>query len=379
MRVTASWALRCFCYTTPLRLPKAILTVMEMLQRDLQSILSPAAPSDINSRTLGRAYGLASLVSVIHERPLYVSYDISAKVLDMATQLLKRAGDHDVRLADVEIEVAWTSIASLMSLGPNFVRPHLQQLLVLWRNALPKPTSKDAVNNSTRTVRDWMFLLHVRESALGAILCFLQHNASTLVTLDVARRISSVLSNALLFANNFIAQNVEDPSEGLGGKGMGLRAREAFLRRRIYQCFAALGFASVAESTQTTLLQSVVSFFAGPEGFSGSSVQAAIASSAGTTPSVWQSADGYASGVTFTEIVDDGSMGDDDQIQRQKDHLNRDDVEVSIDKLVGPFDAMPRPKVEPAFLSFLAPNTHNRGMRARPTVNLSYATRRCRD
>src|SRR5437016_491618 len=58
----------------------------------------------------------------------------------MATQLLKRAGEHDVKIAGVEIEVAWTLINSLMSLGPNFFRPPLLQLLVLWCNALPKPT-----------------------------------------------------------------------------------------------------------------------------------------------------------------------------------------------------------------------------------------------
>lgn len=183
---------------------------MEMLQRDLTSLLSPAAPSDINLRALGHAYGLSALVSIIPERPLYVSYDVSAKVLDMAIQLLKRAGEHDVKVAGVEVEVAWTSIASLMSLGPNFVRPHLPQLLVLWRNALPKPTSKDSANSANRPISEWMFLLHVRDSALGAILCFLQHNSSTLVTLDVGRRIASVLGNALSFANNLISQGVEE-------------------------------------------------------------------------------------------------------------------------------------------------------------------------
>ncbi|KDQ24162.1 hypothetical protein PLEOSDRAFT_1017116, partial [Pleurotus ostreatus PC15] len=48
-----------------------------------------------------------------------------------STQLLKRAGDHDLKVAGVEVEAAWTLIASLMSLAPNFVRPHLPQLLVL--------------------------------------------------------------------------------------------------------------------------------------------------------------------------------------------------------------------------------------------------------
>ena len=35
----------------------------------------------------------------------------------------------------------------------------------------------------------------------------------TLVSLDVARRIASLLSNALSFANSFISQNVEDFSD----------------------------------------------------------------------------------------------------------------------------------------------------------------------
>ncbi|GLB35175.1 putative clathrin-coated vesicle protein [Lyophyllum shimeji] len=337
-RITAAWALRCFCYSTPLRLPKTILVVTEMLQRDITSIVSPAAPSDINLRALGHAYGLASLVSIIPERPLYVSYDVSAKVLDMAISLLKRAGEHDLKVAGVEVEVAWTSIASLMALGPNFVRPHLPQLLVLWRNALPKPTSKDTAGNVGRSVAEWTFLLRVRENALGAILCFLQHNSATLVTLDVGRRIASLLSNALNFANNFISQHVEDPIEGQmpeAVKGLSLRASEALLRRRIYQCFTALGFSSITETTQVTLLQSVVSLFASPDGYSGSSMQAAIASSSGNFTSVWQSVDGYAYGVTSTQIVDPGSGSPgDDPSQGGQDHLNRDTVEVSIDTLL---------------------------------------------
>ncbi|KAG6836470.1 hypothetical protein H0H93_007750 [Arthromyces matolae] len=233
-RINAAWTLRCFCYSTPLRLPKIILTVTDMLQRDITSITSPAAPSDINLRSLGHAYGLAALISIIPERPLYVSYDVSAKVLDMAISLLKRASEHDLKIAAVEVEVAWTSIASLMALGPNFVRPHLPQLLVLWRNALPKPTSKDG--GVGRSIAEWMFLLNVRESALGAILYFLHHNASTLVTLDVGRRIASLLSNALSFANNFISQNIEEPVDiqhpQEQTKGLNLRSSEALLRRQ---------------------------------------------------------------------------------------------------------------------------------------------------
>ncbi|KAJ3914962.1 clathrin-coated vesicle protein [Lentinula edodes] len=284
-RVTASWDLRCFCYSTPLRLPKTIMTVIEMLQRVLTSILSPTAPSDIDSRTLGHAYGLAALVSIIRERPF-------AKVLDI-----------------VEVEVSWILIASLMSLGPNFVRPHLPQLL-------------DSAKQ--------------RESALGAIHCFLQHN-TTLVNLDVGRRIASVLGNPLSFANSFITLNIEQPLEpplpSTFNKGLSLNGREALLRRRVYQCFSILGFSGITDSTQSTPLQSVVILFASPEGYSGSTVQAAIASSSGSFTSVWQSVDGYAYGVTFTEVADD-SVAANDAAVNEGDKLNRDTVELAIDKLL---------------------------------------------
>ncbi|KAF7355790.1 Clathrin-coated vesicle protein [Mycena sanguinolenta] len=329
VRVNTAWALRCFCFSTPLRLPKTILTVMELLQRDLASLLTPSAPADVSLRALGHAYGLAALVSAIPARPLYVSYDASAKVLDMTIALLKRAGEHDVRVAGTEVEVAWTALAALMALGPNFVRPHLPQLLVLWRNALPKPTSKDTAPG--RGPAEWGFLLHVRESALGAVLCFLKYNSGTLVTLDVARRIAALLSNALAFANHFVSPAVQDAlglsdpaqqamlqQQNTQNRGLPLPAREALLRRRVHQCFAVLGFSSITDATQATLLQSCVTLFASPDGYAaGNAVQAAIAASSGTFTGIWTSGDGYAYG-----------MG------KEKDLLNRDSVEVAIDNLL---------------------------------------------
>lgn len=303
VRVNASWTLKCFCSSTPLRLPKTILSILESLNRDIESLQSPAAPSDIDRRALGRAYGLAALVATIPERPLYVSFDIASNILDTATQLLKRAAEHDVRIAGVEVEVAWILIASLMLLGPIFVRSHLPQLLVLWRNALPKTANKDS--SSGRTASEWEFLLHVRESALGAVLCFLLHNAP-LVTLDVARRISSMLSNGLAFMNALPQTFEESAASSIDTKPT-LRTRECLLRCRVYQCFAVLGISTLTEAVQSTLLQSALSVFAGQEGDGISAIQASIASSSGFT-SVWQTVDGFGYGVTTMDIVDDEAV-----------------------------------------------------------------------
>ncbi|GJJ09041.1 hypothetical protein Clacol_003263 [Clathrus columnatus] len=333
-RIASAWALRCFCHSTPLRLPKIGLTMMETLQRNMSSISTPAAPSDIDKRALGHAYGLAALFAVIPERPLYISYDTSAKTLDMAVQLLKRSGDHDLKIAFIEVEVAWTCIASIMSLGPNFVRSHLPQLLVLWRNALPKPTSKDTMSGTGRSVHDWMFMLHVRECALGAILSFLRHNSPALVTLDVSRRISSLLSNALTFSQAYMGQKFDELQDGTASVtygGLDSTTREALMRRRVYECFSVLGFSTLTETSQLSLLQSTVVQFASPEAFSGSSVQAAIAASSGNFTSVWHSTDNYAYGVTSINFESPGLDGDSFVQSGRKSKLSSDMIDLIID------------------------------------------------
>lgn len=306
--------------------------MVEKLQRDLTLLASPTASSDVPRRTLGYAYGLGGLLSIIPDRPLYVSYDISAKVLDMAIQVLKRAGEHDLQVAAVEVDVSWTIIASLMTLGPNFVQTYLSQLLVLWRNALPKPTSKDTTSASGRNPLEWSFLLHVRESALSAILCFLRHNSPVLVSLDVARRLSSLLNNALQFVAAFLAQTndeqLDQPVASKQGAGLTLRVRESLLRRRIYQCFSSIGFAGITEATQSSLLQSTITLFASAEGYAGSPVQAAIVSSSGSFNSIWQSTDGYAYGLTYSETqIEGGEFAD--------KNSDKDVVETYFDELVG--------------------------------------------
>ncbi|KAG9005771.1 hypothetical protein FRB90_010205, partial [Tulasnella sp. 427] len=271
---------------------------------------------EVGKRAPGHANGLAALFAIIPDRPLYVLNDLSAKVFDMAIQLLKRAGEHDVAVAQVEVEVAWNLISSLMALGPNFVRSHHPQLLVLWRNALPKPTSKATSHAMSRSAAERTFLLRVREAALQAVLSFLRHNSPALVTLDVARRLASLLSNALAFSNAFVGQ----PAEEIQDATSNLASWEAMLRRRVYQCFAAFGLSSAKEVMQTTLLQSAVSLFAGPEGYSGSSMQAAIASSMGNFSSIL--------GNNRRDDKEDGNP------EEGGERLSRDSVENAIDSLI---------------------------------------------
>lgn len=303
---------------------------------------------------LGRAHALSALIAVVPERPLYVSYDLSANVLDLAISVLKRASEHDVKIATVEIQVAWTLIGSLMTLGPSFVKLHLPQLLVLWRNGLPKPTSKDS-SSGARTEAEWRFLLDVREATLSSILSFLQHNLGQLVNLDVARRLVALLSNTLTFTNHFtslyadvlkeqtvpLSVSSASSQQSTSLQRLTLSDREAMLRRRIFQCFTLIGSSSATESLHSTLLVSTVAVFADPDNYAGSAAQAAIAASAGNFTGVWASSDGYAFGVTSLvageELPGDGGEAGgsgEGTGGGRKNVLNRDGLEVAIQSLV---------------------------------------------
>ena len=227
-----------------------------------------------------------------------------------------------------------------MSLGPKFVRLHLPQLLVLWRNALPKPTSKDTTLAQTRSEGEWRFLLHVRECTLGAILAFLRHNVTKLVTIDVARRLVALLANSLGFANGFASHHTQalldqTPSTT---SSLTLLDRDNLLRRRIFQCFVALGPTAATSASHPALLTATLSTFADPEGYIGGNLQAGIAAQASVFGSVWEGVDGYGYGVTgLMRGGDSGvAIGEGEKgLGSSGSHwLNRDTIEVEIEAQV---------------------------------------------
>lgn len=337
VQISASWCLRTLCLINPLQLAITIESVFTNLKRDIASLNAAGerGGADLPRRTTGHARGLAALISVIPLRPLYISFEINTKVLDMAFDLLKISAEHSLAISAVEIQVAWTLIGALMSLGPNFVRNRINQLLNMWRSALPKPA-----DSTTRSEVEWGFLLHVRECTLGSIYSFLIHNGSSLVTLDTARRIIILLSNSLTFVNGFSAQHphiAQEQVPGLERGSLTLLDREHMVRRRVFQCFSKLTANPALEPLQESLVASTIQNFAEPERYVGSAAQAAIAASAGTFTSIWTMSDGYAFGVTslqrdaecFVTLQSSQST----TLSSQLDWLNRDSIEAEFDAL----------------------------------------------
>lgn len=296
VQVYTSACLKTFVLACPQQLLSCLSVCMNSLSREL-SVLGTGRNSP--RKCIGFAHGLAATLSASPARPLYGSVDINSRVLTMATNLLKSSGKLELRVASTQIQVAWTLIGGLMSLGPNFVKIHLSQLLLLWKNALPKPLAKD--NTSARNYLEASFLAHVRDCALGSILAFLEYN-SRLLTVDVSKRIATMLQSTTAFLKTLPKKKTSDDMAERLAPALQLLDIEMMVQRRVMQCYIKLVNTSPAGGSeallQSNLLTLAISLFADPDNYSPSSLSAAIANSAGNFETIWEVDDNSGFGVT---------------------------------------------------------------------------------
>lgn len=296
VQVYTSACMKTFVLACPQQLLPCLSVCMNSLSREL-GLLSTGRNSP--RRCIGFAHGLAATLSASPSRPLYGSVDINSRVLTMATNLLKSSSKLELRIASTQIQVAWTLIGGLMSLGPNFVKIHLSQLLLLWKNALPKPLAKD--NTAARNFLEASFLAHVRECALGSILAFLEFN-SRLLTVDVSKRIATMLQSTTAFLRTLPKKKVTDDISERLTPALQLQDIDMMVQRRVMQCYIKLVNLSPAGGTeallQSNLLTLAISMFADPEIFTPNSLSAAIANAAGTFETIWDVGDNVGFGIT---------------------------------------------------------------------------------
>jgi hypothetical protein len=296
VQIHTSRCLRTFTIACPQQLLPCLTICMNSVNRELNQLTTGR---NSPRRCVGYANGLSAMISTCPLQPLYGSVDVNSRVLSLATGLLKSSGKSELRTSSTQIQVAWILIGGLMSLGPNFVKIHLSQLLLLWKNALPKPLAKD--NTSQRSFLESSFLTHVRECALGSILAFLQFN-SRLLTTDVSKRIAAMLQNTSAFLKSLPSKKTtEDMSQRLQ-PALQLLDLETMVQRRVLQCYTMLVNLSPSGGSETllqsNLLTLAVSFFADPDNYTPSSLSASIANSAGTFESIWDVGDNSGCGMT---------------------------------------------------------------------------------
>jgi hypothetical protein len=296
VQVYASSCLRAFVLGCPLQLLPSVTICMNSVNRELGLL---GGPRQSPRRCVGLANGLSAVLSTSTSQPLHGSVDVNSRVLSQATSLLKSSSNSDLRISSTQVQVAWILIGGLMSLGPNFVKIHLSQLLLLWKNALPKPLNKD--NIVQRNMLELSFLAHIRECALGSVLTFLEFN-SRLLTLDVTKRLAAMLQNTTMFLNTLPKKKTTDEISQRLSPALQLNDFDLMVRRRVLQCYTKLVDLSPAGSSevllQTNLLPFAVAAFADPDSYAPSSLSTTIASATGNIESIWDVADNYGFGVT---------------------------------------------------------------------------------
>ncbi|TIA62932.1 ARM repeat-containing protein [Aureobasidium pullulans] len=294
VQVHASRCMRSFVLACPQQLLPTVTICMNSVNREIGLLTGPRQSP---RRCAGYANGLAAVLSASNKHPLYGSVDVYARVLTQATGLLKSSSNSDLRVSSTQVQVAWIMIGGLMSLGPNFVKIHLSQLLLLWKNALAPPNKE---NMARQSQLELSFLAHVRECALGSVKAFLHYNIK-LLTSDVSRRLASMLQNTGTFLAILPERKTsEDMSQRLS-PALQLVDFDLMVRRRVFQCYTALVTASPAAAseiaTQSNVLPLAVASFADPDRLGPSSLSVSIASSAGTLDSIWGVGDNSGFGV----------------------------------------------------------------------------------
>ena len=297
VQIHASHCLRVFVLACPQQFLPCASICMNSVTRELAML---TAGRQSSRRCVGLANGLAAVLSISPLQPLYSSLEISTRVLSTAISLLKSSSRADLRVSSTQIQIAWILMGGLMSLGPNFVKIHISQLLLLWRNALPRPLT--AENTAQREASETMYLTHVRECALGAILSFLEFN-NKLVTIDVSKRIAAMLHNTVEFLKSLpTKKTTSDDTPQRHISSLQLQDLILMVRRRVLQCYTKLiSFSASVSSdvlTQSNLITLAVSLFADPEVYAAGSLGSSIANSAGYFENIWEISDNSGFGIS---------------------------------------------------------------------------------
>lgn len=299
VQVHAAHCLRALVLACPQHLLSCASICMNSVVRELGLLESGATGKIAPRRCIGYANGLAAVISVSPSQPLYGSLEISTRVLNIATDLLKSSSQADLRIAGTQVQVAWVLIGGLMALGPNFVKIHLSQFLLLWRNALPRPLTKD--NTQQRQSAETHYLTTIRECTLGSILLFLEFNQK-LITFDVSKRIATMLQNTVEFLESARTRKGADDITQRALSSLSIQDLILMVRRRVLQCYSKLISISASLSgetlSQSNLLTFAVTLLADPDSYTPGSLSSSIANTSGTFDSIWDVADNSGFGIT---------------------------------------------------------------------------------
>jgi HEAT repeat-containing protein 5 len=242
-----------------LAVPAQIEPMLSSCKSELQKHLDVLSETGVpHGRIgLGIAQGLAAVVQVCSYRPLYFSTDVVTEIWTLANSLLQLSAKSDLRSSQIQIQVSWNLIGALMTSGAQFVKPRINQLLLLWQNALPRSFPRESM--ASRNNADLQYLLHVREKALAALYLFLQYN-SKLLTQDTSKRIATMLSDTNTFVGRIPSAPLTDDARLLASHSQ-LTEIAVKVKMRVFRCYCRLVDHDIRKIAGPELLMNAISVF----------------------------------------------------------------------------------------------------------------------
>ncbi|RKP37671.1 hypothetical protein BJ085DRAFT_29939 [Dimargaris cristalligena] len=314
IQIAAAECLKQFALAVPARLPRLLTRLLNLLQKDIANISNSGISLGVLKRCYGYALGLAAVVTVVVQCPLFVSYELTMWVASVANQLLKAAltpanmprpgpgpghppGSRpssrsvDLRVTNAQLRMGWILVAALLTLGPEFVRLHFSTWLHFWKLALGPGSPADGTTDPPADT-DLLHGYQIREVALGALYHLLVYNRRLVVSGDSAKRVTGLLQTALQYLQTHpitritstavllssssspgVSQNSYGSNQGPSPTGsatslpstLGLMEANFLVRRRLMACFTLLLPIQPYEALYPPLFRCVADLITNPE------------------------------------------------------------------------------------------------------------------
>ncbi|EEB08355.2 Pof6 interacting protein Sip1 [Schizosaccharomyces japonicus yFS275] len=253
----AAKCLQCFLIIAP----SNIMTVYNEFSTELKScfeeVVTPHERIDATFNRLDNlTIGLIAVTVAARKQPLYVSSSMFSELFQTALSLIKASSKNDFLIAQTEIKSGWRLLSVYVSLGPSFTRMQLSQLLLLWKNSLPKPP--DSIR--TLNVMEINVDLFTRLESLQALRSFLKHNHA-LITPDVRKRVIIYLNNSLVFLKEIPEIRRIELGIRIPGSSMLHPELKLMVRLLVFECFLKLSAVDGVQLDDQELLWSTVSLF----------------------------------------------------------------------------------------------------------------------
>ncbi|KAJ3064359.1 hypothetical protein HDU98_012218 [Podochytrium sp. JEL0797] len=257
VNASLSSCMKVFCDTNTKALGAYIDKLADVLQKDAFGLVGDKP--DVLSRVVGYGNALSAVLSTIKSHRINASFESLAVIFGISTQLLKASSNaKDTKVARVQAQIAWSLLAGMTTVGPTIMSVHMSQLLLLWKQVFPKALPKE----TTESELALLLSLINRDFALASINTFLRFNMS-LVTIDIAKRLVVLLSNALSCSTSIRASSVVNATPTAATPlEKRIQELELSVRKRIFDCFYRVKPASAFETNYVLLLKTAASIFA---------------------------------------------------------------------------------------------------------------------